>query len=161
MTKSQKIVLGKMMKPGIKNQQIADSLFVSVKTIKNHINLIYKAMNVKNRKEAIMKAAKSGLVLLFLASLAYGGEDPLACDRVVFKPVKQTSFVHGYAFGREDAKDQALYLVNKFYMNLSTSSVVERLTARRIYYFIDHATWRVEKSTVVVTNSSATITGVD
>ncbi len=43
---------------GISNKEIAEKLFVSLSTIKTHINNIYKILEVKNRREAIEKMDK-------------------------------------------------------------------------------------------------------
>ncbi len=40
---------------GLSNKEIADNLFVSLSTVKTHINNIYKILEVKNRREAIEK----------------------------------------------------------------------------------------------------------
>ena len=40
---------------GKSNQEIASTLFVSLSTVKTHINNIYKILEVKNRREAIEK----------------------------------------------------------------------------------------------------------
>lgn len=46
------------------NQEIAASLFVSEKTVKNHISNIYRKLQVNTRTEAMLKALKSGLTNL-------------------------------------------------------------------------------------------------
>ncbi|MFH0894811.1 MAG: LuxR C-terminal-related transcriptional regulator [Bacteroidota bacterium] len=40
---------------GLSNKEIAEKLFVSLSTVKTHINNIYKILEVKNRREAIEK----------------------------------------------------------------------------------------------------------
>lgn len=40
---------------GFSNKEIADKLFISLSTVKTHINNIYKILDVKNRREAIDK----------------------------------------------------------------------------------------------------------
>lgn len=40
---------------GLGNKEIADKLFISLSTVKTHINNIYKILEVKNRREAIEK----------------------------------------------------------------------------------------------------------
>ena len=40
---------------GLSNKEIADNLYVSLSTVKTHINNIYKILEVKNRREAIEK----------------------------------------------------------------------------------------------------------
>lgn len=44
-----------LVSAGLSNKEIAEKLFVSVSTVKTHINNIYKLMEVKNRREAIEK----------------------------------------------------------------------------------------------------------
>lgn len=46
---------------GKTNKEIADALFVSVNTIKTHINRIYDKLNVNNRTQATIKATKMQL----------------------------------------------------------------------------------------------------
>jgi LuxR family maltose regulon positive regulatory protein len=41
---------------GLKNQEIADQLFVSITTVKTHVHNIYGKMDVKNRTAAVAKA---------------------------------------------------------------------------------------------------------
>jgi DNA-binding NarL/FixJ family response regulator len=41
---------------GLKNQSIADNLFLSVSTVKKHIENIFTKLQVHNRIEAIQKA---------------------------------------------------------------------------------------------------------
>lgn len=40
---------------GLSNKEIAEKLFISLSTVKTHINNIYKILDVKNRREAIEK----------------------------------------------------------------------------------------------------------
>lgn len=40
---------------GLSNREIAERLFISLATVKTHINNIYKTLEVKNRREAIEK----------------------------------------------------------------------------------------------------------
>ncbi len=47
-------VLG-LINSGLSNKEIAEKLFVSLSTVKTHINNIYKILEVKNRREAIEK----------------------------------------------------------------------------------------------------------
>lgn len=44
-----------LINSGLSNKEIAEKLFVSLSTIKTHINNIYKILEVKNRREAIEK----------------------------------------------------------------------------------------------------------
>jgi len=43
---------------GLSNKEIADKLFISLSTVKTHINNIYKILDVKSRREAIEKINK-------------------------------------------------------------------------------------------------------
>jgi len=47
---------------GKRNREIADSLFISEKTVKNHISSILMKLQVNDRTEAAMIAARGGLV---------------------------------------------------------------------------------------------------
>lgn len=44
-----------LIKSGLSNKEIADKLFISLSTVKTHINNIYKILEVKSRREAIEK----------------------------------------------------------------------------------------------------------
>ena len=47
---------------GQSNQEIADSLFVSLNTIKTHISNIYMKLNVSRRTQALAKAREMNLI---------------------------------------------------------------------------------------------------
>ena len=47
-----------LIKSGLSNKEIAGKLFVSLSTVKTHINNIYKILEVKNRREAIEKMSE-------------------------------------------------------------------------------------------------------
>jgi len=53
-------VLGLLVK-GFTNKEIADKLFVSEKTVKNHLNSIFRKISVSGRLKAILYALKRGL----------------------------------------------------------------------------------------------------
>jgi DNA-binding NarL/FixJ family response regulator len=48
----------KLVASGRTNKEIADRLFVSEKTVKNHVNHIYRKMGVKNRAQAVAEGLK-------------------------------------------------------------------------------------------------------
>ncbi|MEN8222270.1 MAG: response regulator [Acidobacteriota bacterium] len=52
----------KTMVLGIRNRDIADRLFISEKTVKTHINRIFKKLGVDSRVKAILKAKEENLV---------------------------------------------------------------------------------------------------
>ena len=47
---------------GLTNQQIADNLFITVGTVKTHINNIYGKLSVRNRTSATARARELGLI---------------------------------------------------------------------------------------------------
>lgn len=61
LTKREKEVLHRLVK-GLTNKEIAEELFISDKTVKLHINKIYKKLNVKSRSQAIIYAMQNHLV---------------------------------------------------------------------------------------------------
>jgi DNA-binding CsgD family transcriptional regulator len=52
------------MSAGKSNREIADTLFISEKTVKSHVTLLFKYLGVKTRLEAVVKfyTEKSPLV---------------------------------------------------------------------------------------------------
>lgn len=52
----------RLMVGGLKNPQIAKDLTVSLSTVKFHISMIFKKLDVKTRTEAVVKALDTGLV---------------------------------------------------------------------------------------------------
>lgn len=57
----EKEVLNKLSE-GDNYQQIADSLFISVDTVRHHIRNIYKKLHVHSQSEAVAKAIRKGLI---------------------------------------------------------------------------------------------------
>ena len=51
----------KWLSKGLTNKEIAQQLFISEKTVKSHINNIFKKLDVSRRLEAVLYAIKSGL----------------------------------------------------------------------------------------------------
>lgn len=47
---------------GFDNQEIADKLFISVQTVRNHIRHIYEKLHVHSKSQAVVKAIKEGIV---------------------------------------------------------------------------------------------------
>ncbi len=50
------------MASGLSNFEISDKLFISEKTVKAHINHIFKKMEVKSRTQAVMKAVEAHII---------------------------------------------------------------------------------------------------
>ena len=47
---------------GVETQQIADKLFISIQTVRNHIRHIYEKLQVHSKSQAVVKAIKERLV---------------------------------------------------------------------------------------------------
>ena len=47
---------------GKRNKEIADTLFITEKTVKNHISHIFEKLEINSRAEAALLAARQGLV---------------------------------------------------------------------------------------------------
>jgi LuxR family maltose regulon positive regulatory protein len=52
----------RLLAANLSNREIADTLYVSVNTVKTHLKRIYEKMAVKNRHEATSRAAEFGLL---------------------------------------------------------------------------------------------------
>lgn len=50
-----------LVEKGLTNEQIGDTLFISVRTVKSHLQSIFKILNVKNRVSCIQKARSLGV----------------------------------------------------------------------------------------------------
>lgn len=61
LTRREKEVLSELVK-GLSNKEIAKSLSISDKTVKIHINKIFKKLNVKSRTQAVIYAVQNQLV---------------------------------------------------------------------------------------------------
>ena len=51
-----------LMAEGIGNREIADKLFVSEKTVKNHVTSIFRKLDVSDRTQAVVQAVKRKIV---------------------------------------------------------------------------------------------------
>jgi len=51
----------KVLAQGMDNQEIADKLFISCETVRNHVKHIYEKLHVHSRSQAVAKALKEGL----------------------------------------------------------------------------------------------------
>ena len=47
---------------GANNKEIADNLFISIETVRNHIRHIYEKLQVHSKSEAVIKAIRQGIV---------------------------------------------------------------------------------------------------
>ena len=47
---------------GLRNQDIADKLFVSESTVKNHVHRILQKCNAQDRTQAVVFAIRNGIV---------------------------------------------------------------------------------------------------
>lgn len=52
----------KLMSEGYSNQQIAERLFISISTVKNHSARLFTKLGIKNRTSAVLKAIESGIL---------------------------------------------------------------------------------------------------
>jgi len=52
----------KLVASGNTNKEIARKLFISEKTVKNHLNHIYRKLGVKNRAQAVVEGLKRGYI---------------------------------------------------------------------------------------------------
>ncbi|CAG9614101.1 Oxygen regulatory protein NreC [Bacillus rhizoplanae] len=61
LTEREKEILLELVK-GLSNKEIAEALYISDKTVKIHINKIFKKLNVKSRSQAVIYAVRNQLV---------------------------------------------------------------------------------------------------
>jgi DNA-binding NarL/FixJ family response regulator len=52
----------KLAAKGMSNQDIADSVFVSRRTVQTHLANIFRKMDVSSRTEAVLRSIKTGLL---------------------------------------------------------------------------------------------------
>ncbi|WP_138419465.1 helix-turn-helix transcriptional regulator [Aquibacillus sediminis] len=53
-----------LLTKGFKNSQIADTLFISERTVKNYVSLIMKKMNVQDRTNIVLTALKNKWIII-------------------------------------------------------------------------------------------------
>lgn len=53
-----------LMAQGMSNRKIAQTLYISEKTVKNHVSNILKKLSVADRTQAVIESLKMGLVRL-------------------------------------------------------------------------------------------------
>lgn len=63
LTEREKEIL-KLLVQGLSNRDVAEKLFISEKTVKNHISNIFRKLEVTDRTQAVVKALKLGMVKL-------------------------------------------------------------------------------------------------
>jgi len=51
-----------LLAQGLKNQEIADNLYISEKTVRNRLSLIFRRLHLDNRTQAVLYAMRKGLV---------------------------------------------------------------------------------------------------
>jgi two-component system, NarL family, response regulator LiaR len=56
----QEITVLKMAAKGMNNKAIADSLFISVRTVESHLAMVFNKLGVGSRTEAVVQAMKAG-----------------------------------------------------------------------------------------------------
>lgn len=61
LTETQMRVLA-LLGEGKSNKEISESLGCNVKTVKNHLNVLFQKFDVKNRTEAVVKGIRAGLI---------------------------------------------------------------------------------------------------
>ena len=54
----------KLLSTGMSNKEIADTLCLSVRTVKAHMSNIFTKMHVASRSEALIEAMKLGLITM-------------------------------------------------------------------------------------------------
>jgi NarL family two-component system response regulator LiaR len=54
----------KLLATGMSNKEIADKLYLSLRTVKAHMSNIFTKMNVASRSEALVEALRKGLLTL-------------------------------------------------------------------------------------------------
>ncbi|MEJ2757803.1 MAG: response regulator transcription factor [Anaerolineales bacterium] len=62
-TRQQEVLSLMASNPGLSYQEMADTLFISVNTLRNHVAVLCKKLGVNNRTSAITRARQIGLVV--------------------------------------------------------------------------------------------------
>jgi DNA-binding NarL/FixJ family response regulator len=52
----------RLLAQGLKNQEIADQLIISEKTVRNRLSLLFRRLHLENRTQAVIYALREGLV---------------------------------------------------------------------------------------------------
>jgi DNA-binding NarL/FixJ family response regulator len=52
----------RLVAQGLSNQEIAERLFISEKTVRNRLSLVFQQLHLKNRTEAALYAIREGLI---------------------------------------------------------------------------------------------------
>lgn len=53
----------KLLKEGLNNSEISEMLFISIHTVKAHLESIYNKLNVHNRVQAVVFALKNNIII--------------------------------------------------------------------------------------------------
>ncbi|MGK0162526.1 response regulator transcription factor [Pseudomonas mosselii] len=62
MLNPREITVLKLVEPGCSNQEIADTLFISLFTVKSHIQRMSAKLNAKRRGHAVSEAKAMGII---------------------------------------------------------------------------------------------------
>jgi DNA-binding NarL/FixJ family response regulator len=65
----------KLLATGMSNKEIADRLYLSLRTVKAHMSNIFTKMNVASRSEALVESLRKGLLTLDDIKHSYSSEE--------------------------------------------------------------------------------------